>query len=87
MLYYEKPFIHFVSKIRQFVKNFGWINYLKQKYLRFYSSSNRMTYNLIERTFKKIYYRSRNTRKKEFSCENDWHDDSNHGSLPTIFSL
>ena len=71
----------------QFVKNFGWINYLKQKYLWFYSSSNRMTYNLIERTFKEIYYRSRNTRKKEFSCENDWHDDSNHGSLPTIFSL
>ena len=30
-----------------------------------------MTYNLIERTFKEIYYRSRNTRKKEFSCEND----------------
>ena len=46
-----------------------------------------MTYNLIERTFKEIYYRSRNTRKKEFSCENDWHDDSNHGSLPTIFFL
>ena len=46
-----------------------------------------MTYILIEHTFKEIYSRSCDVRKKEFSCENDWHDDSNHGSLPTIFSL
>ena len=49
------------------------------------SSSNRVTHNLIEHTFKEIYSRSCNARKKEFSCENDWHDDSNHGSLPDFF--
>ena len=47
-----------------------------------------MTYNLIERAFKEIYILDHAMiEKKEFSCENDWHDDSNHGSLPTIFSL
>ncbi len=46
-----------------------------------------MTYNLIEHKFKELYSRSCNDRKRAFSCENDWHDDSDHGSLPTIFLL
>ena len=44
-----------------------------------------MTYNLIEHIFDEIYLGSCNARKTMFSCENDWHDDSVHGSLPTFF--
>ena len=40
-----------------------------------------MTYSLIEQNIKKRF-RSCNARKTPFSCENDWHDDSMHGSLP-----
>ena len=46
-----------------------------------------MTYNLIEHIFDEIYLRSCNARKTMFSCENDWHDDSVHGSLPKFLFL
>ena len=41
----------------------------------------RTIYSLIEHNIKE-YFRSCNARKTTFSCENDWHDDSMHGSLP-----